>query len=314
MAPFARLIGGEWRMSAGAWPGMRDTWHWGPGRNSVHALTDGLDATGNPWRALQVFYWHPGQKQVCVLNIHPDIPGIGRGVGEGTIAFDGVTANGVFDLYQPGNHRKMGLRWTFVGPDKYHDVLLEATGPEGLKPLAEWDHFHSNEAADSQPSLAGTAPQLPKHLKSLQPLLGRIWETSFDSEGDGTGVALNVQTTLEWVPIVDYVHARVRASEKDSEPTHLWDIYLYFHVKSGSLRCLALSNRGGVYEGDLSVLDGGALQVELNGNEGDEIVLQIARFDLENDGNLRHRAWSIEGTKRTLVLDVQHTNREPNDD
>jgi hypothetical protein len=116
------------------------------------------------------------------------------------------------------------------------------------------------------------------------------------------------------VPIVDYVHARVRASEKDSEPTHLWDIYLYFHVKSGSIRCLALSNRGGVYKGDLSVLDGGALQVELNGYEGDEVVSQIASFDLENDGNLRHRAWSIEGTKRTLVLDVQHTNREPKDD
>ena len=48
------------------------------------------------------------------------------------------------------------------------------------------------------------------------------------------------------------------APSKDGEPTHLLDAYFYHHTGADALRCLALSNRGGVYEGDLTVLDGGA--------------------------------------------------------
>jgi hypothetical protein len=38
---------------------------------------------------------------------------------------------------------------------------------------------------------------------------------------------------------------------------------------------------------------------------------QIARFDLESDGHLRTRVWSLEGTVRTLTLDVVHVKLEP---
>src|SRR5262245_12640298 len=83
-ASFARMVGGEWKMTAAAGTSMFDTWHWGPGRHSMRVMTDGLGADGNPWRALGVVYWHPGRKQVCSLGLSP----YGAGVAEGAIKFD----------------------------------------------------------------------------------------------------------------------------------------------------------------------------------------------------------------------------------
>ena len=117
MASFARMVSDGWRQTAlsgtSTWH-MFDTWHWGPGQHSMRVMTDGSDAAGGPWRELQVFYWHPGRKQVCLLGLSP----YASGVSEGTIKFEGETADAVFDLYQTGHRRKMGLRWAFDGPDK----------------------------------------------------------------------------------------------------------------------------------------------------------------------------------------------------
>jgi hypothetical protein len=66
-----------------------------------------------------------------------------------------------------------------------------------------------------------------------------------------------------------------------------------------------------VYEGYLTVLDGGALQLDLKGYEGDRVVPHIVRFDFEQDGTLRHRVWSLNGTERKLMLDVHHKELEP---
>jgi hypothetical protein len=131
MAGFARMIPGEWRMTCKSGTSMFDTWHWGPGQHSMRVMTDGANAAGEPWRELEVVYWHPGRKQVRLLGLSP----FARGVSEGTITIEGETADAVFDLYQTGGRRKMGLRWTFDGPDKYHATQLEATGPDGLKRL-----------------------------------------------------------------------------------------------------------------------------------------------------------------------------------
>ena len=38
------------------------------------------------------------------------------------------------------------------------------------------------------------------------------------------------------------------------------------------------------------------------------------RFDFERDGTLRHRVWSLQGTERTLMLDVHHRKLEPKKD
>ena len=71
MASFARMVGGEWRMTAQSGTSMFDTWHWGPGKHSLRVMTDGSGADGKPWRELQAVYWHPGRKQVRLLGLSP---------------------------------------------------------------------------------------------------------------------------------------------------------------------------------------------------------------------------------------------------
>jgi hypothetical protein len=75
LASFARMVGGEWKMTAQAGTSMFHTWHWGPGKYSMPRMTDGSGAGGEPLRALQVFYWRPGRKQVCLLGLEPFLSG-----------------------------------------------------------------------------------------------------------------------------------------------------------------------------------------------------------------------------------------------
>ncbi len=313
MAPFARLVSGDWKLTAPGMMGlMFDTWHWGPGRHSIRAVTNGVGADGAPWRAMRCFFWHPDRRQVCLWGVST----FARGVSEGTIKFEGDTADGVYDLYQTGGRRRMGLRWTFAGPDKYRDVLLEATGPEGLKWMNEWDHIRSKGAAAPRPPAAAEAPKPSEHLKAFKSLLHHAWEAKGDAKGDWVGSAggtFHIQTTFEWVPHADAIYARTIALTKvgDGNPTHLLDAYFYHHTGTNALRCLALSNLGGVYEGDVTVLKAGSLRLDLKGYEGDRVVSHVVRFDFEKDGTMRHRDWSHKGTERTLVLDVHHKKLEP---
>ena len=254
-------------------------------------------------------YWHPGRKQVSMLTMHGDIPGVGRGVGEGSIKFVGETADGVLDLHQPRGRRKLGLRWVFDGSDKYHDTLLEDSGA-GLKPLAEWDFVRIKEPSGVQPG-AGEAspPKLAKHLRVFEPLLGHTWVAKVEVKNNAAN-AIEILTTLESVPSLEVITARVVAPRKDGEPVHLLDAYFYHHLGTNSLRCLALSNRGGVYEGNWMVLEGGALQIDRKGFEADRVVPLVVRLDFEPDGTLRQRIWSINGPERSLMLDVHHKKVE----
>ncbi len=294
MASFARLVGGEWSgLSA------LQTWHWGPGKRSMRG------------GELEVFYWHPGRKQVRLLSMHADIPAVGRGSGEGTMKFEGETASGTLDLYQPRGLRKLAIRWVFEGPDKYRDTLLEDSGG-GFSTLAEWDRVRVPKRSETPLRAAEKAINLPQHLKVFDVLLGGTWEAQVRTGESATGKAVHIQSTFEFVP--DYVYGRVLAPSEDGEPAHLFDAYVYQDVRTGALRCLALSNRGGVYEGDVTVADGGALQIDLKGYEGDRVVPLVARFDFEKGETLRQRVWFLEGTERTLMLDVHHKKLEAKSD
>jgi hypothetical protein len=301
MASFARMVPGEWRQTARSGKSMFHTWHWGPGKHSVRRMTDGSGAGGEPWREVQVFYWHPGRKQIRLLGVSP----FARGVSEGSITFEGDAARGVFDLHQTGALRKMGLSWTFDGPNKYRDTLLEATGPDGLKTLVKLEHVRTKPpAVPRPPTVEGARPS--ERIRSLEPLLAHVWEAK---GAWADGVPFHARSTFEWVPLADAVYARVVAPGKDGE--HLLDAYLYHHTGAGVLRCLAVSGRGGVYEGDITVLDGGALHLDLKGSEGDRVVPLIVRLDFEKDGTMRQRVWSLTGAERTVRLDIHHKKLEP---
>lgn len=270
----------------------------------MRVMTDGLAADGTPWRELQVYYWHPGRNEVCVLGVSP----YARGVSIGTIKWEGERAEAVLDLYQSGGrHREMGLLWTFAGQDKYHEVLLEKSGAAGLVPLAEWDHIRSHESAARREDSSEVTVKPSEFFRALEPLIGRIWSTD-GSWADGEKIHL--QSTFRWLPYADAIHARTIASASGRN-IHLLDTYIYHHTGTGSLRCLALTRSGGVYEGDLMVRGDGALECDLDGYLGDQLAPQTMRLEFEKDGTLRHRFWSVDGATRTLDLDLVHTRRQP---
>ncbi len=298
LASFALLIPGVWRQTAASGQSMYHTWHWGPGRGSIRRMTVGAGANGKPWYELQVFYRHPKRRQVCVLGLSP----FARGVSEGTIRFEGDHADGVADLYQLGVHRRMGLRWAFDGPDLYHDTLLEATGQDGFEPLVVFDNVRMTSAAAPRPAFVeGAKPS--GYLEAFKPFLGHTWEGNGELSDGG---AIQTRTTLEWIPIVDAIYVRVTVPTTEGEPAHLLDAYIYHHTGAGVLRCLAHSNTGGVYEGDVSVAEDGAVQMDLNGYEGERSGRYIVRLGFESDGTVRSRIRSADGNARALILDLLH--------
>lgn len=294
MTAFARLEAGEWRLGTV----HATTWRWGPGRHSIRAHRVGSDVDGNPWRELMIYYWRPDREQIHLLSFHPDIPGIGRGVGEGTIEFDGDNATTSLELHQPPARRKLETRWTFDGPDKYRDVLLEDSG-RGLATLAEWEYARSLERSPPPAPAADRVPTPSSNIRAFVPLLGQ-WEGRKD---DG---AEHVRSNFEWMEHLDVIALRVERASKADKPEHLLEAYFYHHVGYDELRCVAISASGGVYEGGVTVLEDNNLEIELKRYEGDASDRRLVRFDFAPDGTLRTRAWSVEGDDLTLVLDVSH--------
>ena len=164
MASFARMVGGEWKVTFTSGTSMYDTYYWGPGQHSVRVMTHGEDAAGNPWRALGVVYWHPGRKQLCTLGLNP----YAGSVSEGTISVVGETTEAASELNQNGARRKIVSREVFDGPDKYHTALLEEIEPGKLMPLVEWDYFRSKTITPVQPLPTENPPKPSERLKALE--------------------------------------------------------------------------------------------------------------------------------------------------
>lgn len=306
MASFAIMEEGQWNLGSI----HADIWRWGPGKHSIQSHTVGTDGSGRPWREMAIYYWHPGLEQIRVLSLHPDIPGIGRGVAEGSIEFDGRTLTGQADLYQTGRqkptHRRLAHRWTFNGPDRYHEALLENSG-RGYETLAEWDYVRTEKQPTKQIDPEAEAPRPSENLTSLVPLLGE-WK----EPGDSTGATKQHFTlNIQWAEYLDLVSVRMDVTNKDDETDHLYDVYLYHHLGTNSLRCLALSESGGVYEGEVVLLPDGALECDLRGFAGDLETRNVARLDFEGDGTLRKRIWTLSDGTRTLTLDARYRESGP---
>ncbi len=286
---------------------MYDVWHWGPGRHSLRVMTHGFAASGDPWRALAVVYWHPGRKEIRSLGLNP----YAESVSEGTVRFDGENPESVADLHQTGDRRKLLSRDVFDGPDKYRSTLLEEVAPGRVTKLGEWDYTRSKTLTPVSPTPADKPPKLGERLKVLETLLGRTWDAAGEARGEWADAGgFRVQSSVEWIPYANGVYIRALAARQSGEPTHLVDVYVYHHTGAGVLRCLALTSGGGVYEGDMRVLDGGALQVDLKRYEGERAVSHVVRVDFGKDGMVRSRVWSVKGNERALMLDTQNKKIE----
>ncbi len=77
------------------------------------------------------------------------------------------------------------------------------------------------------------------------------------------------------MPLANAVYVRMIAPNKVGE--HLLDAQAYHHTGANVLRCVALSTRGGRYEGDVTVLDEGAMQLDPYGYETERGVTCLVR-------------------------------------
>jgi hypothetical protein len=295
MAGFERLVEGSWRLGTM----QTNRWRWGPGRRSIREHTVGLNSDDNPWRELLIHYLRPDREKVQLLSFHPDIPGIGRGVGEGTFEIHGDTASSALQLYQPGVRRTLATHWTLKGPDLYHEALLEDSG-SGWRPLAEWDFSRDGDAVALPEPAAGDTPKPSKNIRAFVPLLGK-WES-----GDDDGGATPVRAHAEWMEYLDVVAVRVEGGPDPGDATHLLDAYLYHHLGTDTLRCLALSASGAVYEGGVAVLEDGALELDLTRYGEDTVDRRLVRIGFEPNRELRTREWMIHGDDRVLVFDAHY--------
>lgn len=308
MTPFARFVDGEWKMTAAAGTSMFDTWHWGPGKHSLRVMTTGSNAANQPWRELQVLYWHPGLRQIRLLALNP----YSRSVAEGSVKLDGDTLEGTVEMHQVGVRRDLRLRWTFDGPDKFRETLLERVGNADYNVLVEWDNVRLS-TVHPQPSIDGPPPELPARYSPIRAFLRQAWVTTTDITVPGVAAdGRRLRSTFEWIPYAEALYVRITAvSEEGAErdPAHILDAYIYHHTGAGVLRGLALSRTGGVYEGDVIALEEGVLQLDLKGYEGDQTRSYLVQLDPEAAGTARSRIWSVDGDVRTLIHDAHH--RDP---
>lgn len=308
LASFERMVNGRWKTTALAGTVMYDTWHWGPERNSIRKMTAGTAASGEPWHGVSVYFWHPGRKEVRTLGVSP----FARGVSEGTFTFDGEKANGLVDMHQTIGHRVFGRRWTFEGPDSYHDELLDKV-PEGFSLQNEWRRYRVEAAAEDERAAERTRADAAKpseFIKPIERLLGHTWEGKAVPAVAARLPAgtLPTRTTFEYVPYADAIYGRVQTLNADGTPSHAMDLYLYHHTGAQVLRCLALASsndgEGVVYEGDITPEENGrSLRLDLRAHRSSGVSAIEARLDLEPPGSVRLQAWSTQGKDRTLIFD-----------
>lgn len=302
LAGFDRMFQGEWMVTFASGTSTFRTWQRGPSPHSLRIVTDGVGAGGEPWRSLDVVYWHPERQRVCLLGFCC----YARGVAEAEIRFGDETVQFDTDLYQVQGRRMLRTVWTFQGPDIYHATLLEKEpGPVAdYTMLTEWD-FHRRQSPVPPRSLAvegGTAPS--QFLAPLQRLLGG-WDSHADAANED---ARPMQSTFEWLPLADVIHARVTEADPAGD-VPLLDVFLYHHTGRGTLRCFAVSNRGSIHEGDVQVLDDGSVLLELQGHDGAQALAHTARLDFDAGGALHCRIWRLVGTGRRLELERRFTKR-----
>jgi len=183
--------------------------------------------------------------------MHPVIPGIGRGVSQGTLAFDGDIADEVFDRHQPGQLRKLRARSKFISRDMYRYELMEDSG-SGFGLLLDLEYKRSDELSPFPP-VALYAARPAQNLAAFGPLAGPTWRSKDGAESAQT------TATFEWIPYIEAVRARMLRPAERGESEPLLDVCVYLHPRSNAIHCLALSNGGGVHEGRLAVLGDGRL-------------------------------------------------------
>lgn len=296
LAPFARMIDGEWRVTFESGTTQFDRWEWGPGRRSILSQAYGTDAAGAPWRVLTVYYAHPesdsARAVVRVLSAHPEVPTLGWGLSEGRVVGSGAARiDSRLTLRQSGagdRPRDIETRWEFESEDRYRATLLEERG-SGYIPLVEWTYDRSRELS-ALPPVAAEADTPSERFAFFAPLVERPQRFATTAGATPTrGATVRLEATFEWIPHVMATRIRVAIDAEKSPLGRRVDIYLMRAADPSTIRVLAVCESGAVYEGVATATAGATLEAMVRSQGGERAVDWTVRVARDDDGSLRAR-------------------------
>ena len=299
MQAWARMAGGEWRVTYPDGQKLVQTWNWGPGQHSMRILSYRPDSLVEPPNGVHLLYWHPGRQEFVLKGLLANQRHM-----DGVMKIDGDQVELTFQFHTDSDTLQMSERWTFDGADKFHETMYAHTDA-GVSPVRESDYVRSKELSPIAARTAKNAVQPSKALHGLSALVGHSWEAK--AEGDA-GNSFAAETDFAWVPGSDaiYAHAYKPATETEERSLQL-DAYFYAHPRSKTLHYLALTTWGGVFEGDLRELPEGGIELIQKGFEGDQVTEYVERLDFQKDGRLRDRVWRMKDGKLEPLLDILHS-------
>lgn len=300
LAGLSHIVSGTWQLGLTNGYFQHDTWQWGPGGHSLLGRTinsrgDGESTSG----VCRVIYWHPGEQQLRMLAISR-----GGLVWQGPVRLENGEARFDGTLFYPDEpKRDLHLRWTFDSSDSYVAAFSESLpGRPTPVPLATWEYARLAPDAPPHGAVPTFQPVPARYLAPLDHLLGRAWQALLERPDKGP---LDIELAVSWITHTEAAHARISTSGADS--VFLLDAYLFYHPGSKSLRCLALTQDEGLYEGAVSEDGDGGLLFRLTRYVGEQETPLTVRLQLAEDHTLRASITEASDAERTVVFQPRST-------
>ncbi len=311
LAPFARMIGGEWRVTFASGTTQFDRWRWGPGRHSIISETFGTDAEAKPWRVLTVYFVEPGSDAVRVVSSHPPAGELGRGMSSGTAVMRDASMTARTMLRQsgrPDHSRSIETLWDFRGPDAYRSALAE-DGGRGFEEMVAWEYTRSR-ALSEMPAIADDAAQPAGALSFLASTVAHRWQADVMPASEvANDIGASMRTDLSVIPYLQAIHAQVTEIPTSAGLGSSIEAFVLQPVDRGPYRVLVLTASGCVGEGTVTITDDRSLDCSLEVVRGKDTLRRRLRVTLEPGDTMRTQVWSADSEPGALLADLLHRHR-----
>lgn len=125
LAPFERLMGGEWVLE-----GTTQTFEWGLGKRTVHSRAYFLMGSEKKLVSEALWFWHPGENAIRGYAVATDMPVV---FFDYRTRFEGdEMINELVSYDESGEPSRFEERWKFTSDDHYQWSLYAET-EEGRK-------------------------------------------------------------------------------------------------------------------------------------------------------------------------------------
>lgn len=256
MSQFERLTSGEWRMKSVGGSQFFETWRYGPGGHSVRKFTHGVNLHDNnrPWREVEIFYWHPGEKKVRTIGFSPYKASVSRG----SIELKAGKLESRFEMNQEGDIRNLGIEIAFQGKDKFQETLYESVNDQPYVVGNQWNHVWS-KTETPVPVLKSTETPKPAGAQAfLTAFADKAWQGRSPVKTTGTH-----RTDFEWIPYANVMNIRSTSKPAKGSTMSQYDLYLYQIPSARRVQAFALFQDGSHGEGHAVSSNSGTFEIRL---------------------------------------------------